>query len=110
MLSQWHFSNGFDDGVGNYFFADDSQQERLYIEGYTDLFADKATIPSQQSSEFLVTEVAFIANAVDHQSFSFLNNIEILSFDNVILEQLQGASVTFELPTVPCPHLLNFMQ
>lgn len=102
-LISWQFGQGFDDGFGSYSYADDSVNGSLYLEDYADLFADEPTITAIQGSEFVLASVAFTAVGAGQQSLSLLNGVEVLSFDNTMLEQLQGMVVNFDVTSVPTP-------
>ncbi|WP_286269131.1 cohesin domain-containing protein [Thalassotalea hakodatensis] len=102
-LTSWQFGQGFDDGFGSYSHADDSIDGSLYLEDYADLFADEPTITAIQGNEFVLATIAFTAVGSGQQTLSLLNGFEVLSFDNTMLDQLQGMAITFDVTSVPTP-------
>ncbi|OKY27839.1 cohesin domain-containing protein [Thalassotalea sp. PP2-459] len=102
-LTSWQFGQGFDDGFGSFSYADDSISGSLYLEDYAYIFADEPTIIANQGNEFVLATIAFTAMGAGQQTLSLLNGVEVLSFDNTMLEQLQGMAVTFDVTSVPTP-------
>ena len=102
-LDTWSFGSGFDDGLGSFFFADDATPGLLYLEDYADAFADEGVISANQGVEFVLASIRFTALSAGTQTLSLLAGAEFVSFDNLILETLGSANVTFHVSQVPEP-------
>ena len=100
------FGNGFDDGFGSFSFADDATPGAVFVEDYADLFADEAIIAANQGVSFVLASFSFTAVALGAHSIDLLNGAELISFDNQLLEVLDGLSVAFDVTAVPEPGIL----
>lgn len=94
-LLNWQFGNGFDDGLGSYQFDDhDNLAGSLYLEDYSDLFADINILNANQGSSFTLASFSFKALSSGQHDIS-LNafNTGLLDFDNYdVNTQLSNAS------------------
>jgi hypothetical protein len=102
-LTGWSFSNGFDDGLGSYFFADDSVAGTLHLADFADLFADELTIVANQSSSFVLASFTFNALSSGIHTVSLLQGLEVVSLDNLTLESFAGQSANVNVSQVPEP-------
>ncbi|GAA6203957.1 PEP-CTERM sorting domain-containing protein [Thalassotalea sp. SU-HH00458] len=102
-LTGWSFGNGFDDGLGSYFAADDSVAGTLYLEDFADFFADELTLVANQGTSFVLASFTFNALSSGLQTVSYLQGLEVVSLDNSQLESFAGQAVSFNVSQVPEP-------
>lgn len=91
----WQFGNGFDDGFGSYQFDDlNNVTGSLYLEDYSDFFADINILNSNQGSSFILASFSFKALSAGQHDLSFnANKTGLLDFDNYdVSTQLSNAS------------------
>jgi len=103
MLTGWSFGNGFDDGLGSYYFADDSISGLLYMEDFADLAADLPTIATNQGLSFVLASFTFNALSTGLHTVDLLSGLEVISFDNISLDTFSSQSASFNVSNVPEP-------
>ena len=108
-LQSWMFGSGFDDGLGSFSFADDSNAGELFVEDYADIFADEGVIAANQGLGFVLATITFTALEAGTQTLSLLAGAEFVSFDNQFLETLGALEVSFNVTAVPEPAVLLLM-
>ncbi len=102
-LTGWSFGNGFDDGLGSYFLADNSVAGNLYLEDFADLFADEATIIANQGASFVLASFTFNALSAGTHTINLLQGLEVVSFDSTMLDTFEQQSSSINVSKVPEP-------
>ncbi|GLX76970.1 hypothetical protein tinsulaeT_03100 [Thalassotalea insulae] len=102
-LTGWSFGNGFDDGFGSYSFADDSISGSLYLDDYADLFADEAMLIANQGANFVLASFSFTALTAGAHTVNLDQGLEVVSFDNLMLDTFDQQSASFQVSQVPEP-------
>lgn len=103
LLTGWNFSDGFDDGLGSYPYADDSNPGFLYLEDYADPFADENTIIANQGTRFVLASFTFSALSAGIHTISLLPGMEVVSFDNSAIASFSQIDASISVNKVPEP-------
>jgi len=102
-LVNWTFGNGFDDGNGSSSYSDDSTSGQLYLDDYTDLMADELIIAGQQGTSFILASFSFNSLTTGSHSIELLAGLEVISFDNLNIDNFEQKSASFMVNSVPEP-------
>jgi hypothetical protein len=103
-LLNWTFGNGFDDGLGNSPYADDSVAGLFYLEDFADVDADEMILQANQGTGFTLATLTFRALTAGSQILSILgDDTEVVSLDGNSIDMFSQVDKSFDVTAVPEP-------
>lgn len=102
-LTGWSSGNGFDDGFGDNFYADDSAAGMLFLENFADPLADSLVIEANQGNSFILASFTFQADNLGMHTVNYMSGFEIWDFSDTLLDTFSQQSASFNVTSVPEP-------